>query len=156
TGIGLVPATNLISGIPLSVFWTNLNTGAGTTTGSWLDQLVVSNLTTGQRIYITNVYYDFTSLSNMASGQTRVRKADIALPDGIPGVGHVLFTVVANINNAIAEYNVSGTAENNNVAVTNAVSTLAPYPDLAVTGISVPSAIAAGSVAQISWVVTNQ
>jgi hypothetical protein len=40
------------------VFWTNVNTGFGPSVGSWLDQLVVSNLTTGLRIFSTNVYYD--------------------------------------------------------------------------------------------------
>jgi hypothetical protein len=156
TGIGLLPQTNLLSGMLVTVFWTNVNTGPGPTIGSWLDQLVVSNLTTGLRIFSTNVYYDSSALGSIAGGDYRVRQAAVRLPEGLPSVGQLLFVATADINNAIQEYNGSGSAETNNTATTTAISTLAAYPDLLVTGITIPPPAMPGASVQVSWTVTNR
>ena len=156
TSIGLLPQTNLLSGMLVTVFWTNVNTGLGPTIGSWLDQLVVSNLTTGLRIFSTNVYYDSSALGSIGGGDYRVRQVAVRLPDGLPGVGQLLFVVTADINNAVSEYNGSGSAETNNTATAMVTSTLALYPDLFVTGITIPPAAMPGASVQVSWTVTNQ
>lgn len=156
TGVTVLPQTNLMSGTEVTVVWTNANTGLGTTTAPWLDQFVVSNLTTSERIFAANVFYDATAQGNLAAGNSRARQFILRLPDGTAGVGQLIFFVTVDFNNTISEFDSSGTAENNNTATTARTSTLAPYPDLVVTDIQVPPTGLPGKPIQIAWTITNQ
>jgi hypothetical protein len=133
TNLAVTPAGDIHSGENITVQWQDLNNGPGASSGSWYDYLVVSNLATGQRIVDTPVYYNASSLGNLAVGELRNRQYSFRLPDGPNGVGTLVFIVTVDSYNNIVEQNAGGTAENNNVATTNRAATLATYPDLQVT-----------------------
>ncbi len=143
---------SLISGNGVMISWTDTNAGAGATFTYWYDQVVVSNLTTGQLLLSTTLFYDPGANGNIAAGSSHNRQLPFTLPDGAAGAGTLEIIVTANAYNTQFESNNSGTAQSNNVASLTRSSALASYPDLQVTGLLVTNArIQSGSVLGIVW-----
>ncbi len=151
--ITLTPSS-LASGGQVTVNWRDINTGTGATAGSWRDQLVIVNTTTGQTLFSTVVSYDPATAGQGAIPPAgfRNRSAILTLPDGPPGAGNLTATVTADVYGEMYEYNPGGTAESNNALATNATATLSLYPDLTVTGLAVTTAnpLSGGNVT-ITW-----
>ncbi len=118
------------SGNPVTLTWTDADTGVLATTGGWSDQVTVVNTTTGAALYSANVPYTGASIQPGSASATL--STSFTLPDGAPGVGTIEATVTVNANHAEAEYNTAGTAGGNNSSSINFASTLADYADLIV------------------------
>ena len=151
------PASGIQSGNEVAVRWEVHNTGDAATPKGFYDSLVVLNTSTGLTLHDTGSYYDPDAYGNapIAPGAFIERELTYTLPDGPAGVGDIQVTVTADAGLAIPEYLAGAAAENDNDAVFAFGSTLAPYPDLAVTDITAPATILSGQEAQISWTVTN-
>ncbi|HMJ91433.1 MAG TPA: CARDB domain-containing protein, partial [Candidatus Acidoferrum sp.] len=153
--LGVIPVS-LMSGLQLTVRWDVTNSGSNATTGSWYDRLTISNTTTHFMLLDTPVYYDANSGGAIPVGQSRLRQQIFRLPDGTNGAGNLVFTVVADTFNQVAEYNASNTGESNNAAVLSRAAALAAYPDLAVNRFQVtPPTFESGGQLTATWVITN-
>src|SRR5204863_4839937 len=96
SGLTLAPS-NPKSGTALTINWNDVNNGAAATPGSWYDRVIIQNTTTGQTYVNTIVYYDSSTLGNLAaSGGSRARTYNFTLPDGDPGVGNIQATITAD------------------------------------------------------------
>ena len=61
-------ASGLQSGMALVVQWTDTNTGTQPASGSFSDQIVITNTTTGDVLATGDVLYNAASLGNLAAG----------------------------------------------------------------------------------------
>ena len=148
TGLAVTPSSPQ-SGQQVTVNWNDANTGNGTASGTWYDQIQVVNTTTGQTLVSTNQTYGSNSIS---AGGSTARSYSFSLPNGTAGVGQLQVTVTTDAGDSIFEYNSSGTAYTNNTASLAVASTLAPYPDLQVTGLAVtPGSPQSGQQVTINW-----
>jgi hypothetical protein len=163
TGLTATPATGLQSGDSLVLSWNDNNTGNGPTTGPFYDHLTVVNTTTGAVLPGADLYYDPTAAGNgaIAANDSRARQLVYTLPQGDAGTGDLQLTVTTDYYNQAFEYNAAGpggasTAEGNNSASLTTTVTLAPYPDLAVSGVTAPSQVIGDPArVMVSWTVTN-
>src|SRR5262249_33536738 len=107
----------------------------------------------------SSLLYDEAASGNgsIFPGESRTRRSSFMLPDGPRGVGTIQAIVVVDVKDNIAESNGSGTGESNNSLTTTAASTIAPYPDLQVTGLGIdPSTgLQSGSALVVHWSDTN-
>jgi hypothetical protein len=163
TSLAVTPASGVQSGDTVQLTWYDSNTGTGPTTGAFYDRVVVVNNATRQTVSTTDVYYDPAASGNgaIAAGDLRPRQLPVTLPQGTPGAGQLQFTVTTNYFHQIFEYNTAGpggtsNADSNNSASVNTTVALAPYADLATTGVTAP-ALTVGDPAQVTigWTVTN-
>ena len=115
------------SGNLVTIGWNDTNTGNLATTGSWIDSITVLNTTTGVTLVNpTNVPYNG---ANIQPGGQAAQSYSFTLPSGSAGVGSIKVLVTVNSNNALAEFNVAGTAQTNNTApALTFAAALAPYP----------------------------
>ncbi len=144
------------SGSTIMLAWVELNNGLGSAAGAWHDRVAVSNISLGQLLLLTNILFDATIRGSILSGTFKSNFCQLRLPDGLSGAGTLQFSVTADINNAVAEFNDLGTAENNNSASITRSSTLGPYPDLIVTQVSSPATGLPGQLTPLTWIITNQ
>jgi hypothetical protein len=154
TALSFSPSSGLQSGDPLTIDWTDANTGNAPVSSSFYDRVTVTNTTTGQTIASGDVYHDASSAGSgpIAAGSSAPGAFAFTLPNGAPGVGNLSVTVTTDKYNQVFEYNASGTAETNNSATVTATSAAAPYPDLQVEGLAViPMAPVSGGTFQVSW-----
>jgi len=160
----LSPSSGLQTGNPLAIQWTDSNTGNGPVTGSFVDHVVIQNVTTGKTLGTQDVAYDPAAGGNgpIGAGQSRTRQLSFTLPQGTAGAGQIQVTLTTDNYNQVFEWNQAGTggtstAESNNTATQTVTAALAPYADLAASAVSAPS-LTVGDPAQVtvSWTVTNQ
>ena len=118
---------------------------------------MVTNLTTSAILYNNQLGYDESSSGAIAVNHGVARSVTFALPNGSAGVGTLGIGVLADAyGDSVYEYNAAGTAQSNNTNLLTINSTLAAYPDLAVTNISAPASVAAGSSFMATWVDVNR
>ncbi len=156
SGLTVVTATPQ-SGQPVTVDWNDANTGNGSVSGSFSDYVTVLNTTTGQTVASAVIPYDEGSSGPIAAGGSAAQQDTFNLPDGLPGIGQLVVTVTTDYYNQIFEYNASGTAETNNTSSVTTTSSLAPYADLQVTGLSTtPTSPQSGGLVTVTWMDENQ
>ncbi len=154
TGLALTNS-QLRSGNVAGLVWNDANTGTGSASSQFYDQILVVNQTTAQTL-VNTVLVDNAAIAPIAAGQSVPRQFSFALPDGPPGAGTLRIVITADIYDNVFEYNTSGTAKSNNTNSIVAASTLAPYPDLLATNVVVPASANAGQGISVSWTETNQ
>ena len=152
TGLSTSPSSGLQSGTSLVVQWNDTNTGTLPASGSFTDLVTVTNTTTGQVLATADVPYDATTLGNLAAGASAPQQDAFRLPDGDPGVGQIQFTVTTDISNQVS----TPQGDPNKTATLTETSTLAPYPDLAVSSVSDPVDAWSGRGIVVSWTVANE
>ncbi|HWE97612.1 MAG TPA: CARDB domain-containing protein [Tepidisphaeraceae bacterium] len=151
TGLTLTPS-NPQSGQQITLNWNDLNAGNGATPGSWTDHIVVVNTTTAQTIATLDVPYDAATSGSIPAGGTASRSTSFRLPDGTPGTGNLQVSVTVDYFNTIPEFYPGNVGESNNTTAITTASTLAVYPDLVVTGLTVaPGSPQSGQNITISW-----
>ncbi|MGA2660493.1 MAG: CARDB domain-containing protein, partial [Verrucomicrobiota bacterium] len=153
TGLALTNS-QLQSGNVVGIVWNDANSGNGSVSNSFYDQIVVVNQATGQTL-VGAVLLDNAAGTPIAPGQSVGRQFSFALPDGAPGAGTLQIMITADIFDNVFEYNARGTAKGNNTNSIAVASALAAYPDLTVTNISWPASAAAGQAIEVSWTDTN-
>lgn len=156
SGLSVLPITNRYSGVVVTALWTNRNFGTATAAGPWHDRLVVSNSTLGQVVLATNVPFNVPLGGGIPPGSSALNQCNFRLPDGEPGVGLLVFTVTADINNTVIEYNSAGTAELNNSFSMSRNSEWPPYPDLEILNINAPTVGMPGQIIPVTWAITNK
>jgi hypothetical protein len=135
----MVTNLSLQSGGMIGLSWQDTNSGTAAVAASFQDRVTVVNLDTTQTLVNAGIAYDVNAAGTIGSGLSAGRQFSFTLPNGSSGAGNLQITVTADGNNNIFEYNAGGTAEANNASSVAAISTLAAYPDLAVTNIVVPA-----------------
>jgi hypothetical protein len=146
----------LNSGTNVTFQWQDTNSGSGIALASWYDHVTIVNTNTGVTLLDTEVFYDTSSLGPLTNGTARNRLIATTLPNGANGAGTLLFTVTVDQFNNVFEYNPGGTAELNNASTITAISGIAPYPDLQVTGLDVqPASLASGGNLTVQWQDSN-
>ena len=156
TGLSTAPSS-LQTGGAVTVSWSDANTGTAPATGSFSDYVTAVNTTTGQTLASSIVPFNEPALGPIAQGGSAPRQYTFNLPDGSPGVGQIAFTVTTDYENNIFEYNSAGTALVNNTSSITETSTIAPYPDLLVSAISLSpsSGLVSGGALTINWTDAN-
>ncbi|MEO7622362.1 MAG: CARDB domain-containing protein, partial [Gallionella sp.] len=158
--------TTAQAGSDLTIQWDDTNTGLAPTPAGWFDHVVVTNVTTGEQLVNTAVYYDPASAGNapIGNGQAQARAYTFRLPEGLRGTGQLQITVTADQNTAgtgslfesdRSNDTLPNNAESNNAASTSIVSQAKPYADLNITDLTIPATANAGGLANISWTVSN-
>ncbi len=156
--LSLAPSTGLQSGSNVVLSWDDLNAGDAATDGSWTDSVTVTNQTTGATIFTGTIPYDGSASGNgsLGEGDSFAQKDAFQIPQGNAGVGPLQFTVVVDSAQSIADYASTGGVDPKGTAVLDETSTLAPYPDLAVSNVSAPSlTVGDPATVTIGWTVTN-
>jgi hypothetical protein len=163
TGLALTPTAGLQSGDSVVLNWDVANIGTAAAGKAFYSHVSVFNEQTGQELTAFDLAYEPTLAGHgaIAAGDARSQQFAYALPAGDAGAGDLRFTVTADYYNHISEYNTAGpasasTAETNNSTNLTVTAALAPYADLAVSGVTAP-ALTIGDPAQvtISWNVVN-
>ena len=114
------------------------------------------NSTTSSLLLDTVVAYQVAVDGAIASGATKGQSHTIKIPDGSGSVGDLDVSITVDSSDLIFELNQLGTAETNNVNNTAVTTTLAPYPDLAVSNVVAPTqTIADPANVTVSWQVDN-
>ena len=145
------PASGLQSGMSLVVQWTDTNTGTQPASGSFSDQIVITNTTTGDVLATGDVLYNAASLGNLAAGASVTQQYDFSLPNGGAGVGQIQFTVTADY-----DQNVSTPAgEPNDTDTLTETSTLGPYAELVPSSITGVTSADPGEQTSVGWTLTN-
>ncbi len=131
---------------------TNAADAGGAATGTWTTQVRVVNQANGRVVVDQPV---ILSGNNLSVGGSVDRMLAFTLPDGNPGVGNYLVTITVDASGSIAEGNPSDTGESNNVATTNFSVSLSPYPELAVSSLTIPAQVKLLEPFNASWTVVN-
>ena len=148
------------SGGNVTVNWNDTLTGNIATPAGFYDNVTVLNVTTGQTLVNSNIFYDPSATGNgvIQPGQQRARQYAFTLPNGAAGAGQLQITVTTNATNSISEANSSGTARTNNSGSVAVNSTLAPAPDLQVANLALQPAAGLQSgtnLVTVSWSDSN-
>ena len=151
TGLVTAPATGLQSGMSLLVQWTDTNTGTLPASGSFTDQVVITNTTTGDVLATGYIPYNATTAGNLAAGASTAQQYAFSLPEGNPGVGQIQFTVTADYHENVS----TPAGESNNTATLTETSTLAAYPDLVPSNITAISTADPNEQTSVGWTLTN-
>ena len=157
TGLSVTPS-GLQAGQVMTVRWDDTNDGDGRTPSSWSDRVVVRNLTTGQTLLNTTLFYDRNASGNgdILPGESRPREYQFRLPNGDSAVGQLQVEVTADTHNGIFEFNGSGTAESNNTATATVDSAATPYPDVVAEAPSfTPASPQSGQSVTVGWAERN-
>lgn len=132
----------------IAVSWTVGNIGKGILTNTgWADHIYLSADTVLDPVTDTRL----ASVSNnvlLNAGSQYARQQTVSLPKGIEGTWYV-FVLTDGINNIYEK------DENNNRMRVPINITIAPWPDLQVTSVLVPSSDTAGTNINISYTVKN-
>ena len=145
------PASGLQSGMALVVGWTDTNTGTQPASGSFNDQIVVTNTTTGDVLATGDVLYNAASLGNLAAGASAAQQYTFSLPNGEPGVGQIQFTVTADYDQNVS----TPVGEPNDTDTLTEASTLGPYAELVPSSITGISSANPGEQTSVGWTLTN-
>src|SRR5581483_2869627 len=119
-----VSPSSLHSGDTMTIDWIDTNSGSGAVAGSFSDQVVVTNLSTGAILFNSSIPYDVSASGSIAGNHAAARQAAFTLPNGFAGVGTLGIGILADANNNVFEYNGGGTGESNNTNSLIVVSTL--------------------------------
>ena len=154
--LAVISPVNVQSGSPVTLGWEDQNIGGAAVTTSFSDYVLV------QRANADNSPTDIASgyvsgNSSLAAGASSPQLFTFTLPAGATGVGIFQVTVTTDSGQTVQEFDSTGNpAFGNNSAVANFTSTLAPYPDLQVTGLAVtPGSPQSGQQLTINWNDTN-
>jgi YD repeat-containing protein len=151
SGLVTMPASGLQSGMSVVVQWTDSNTGTLPASGSFTDQVVVTNTTTDKILATSYVQYNAPSQGNLAAGASTTQQYTFSLPDGDPGVGQIQITVTADYYQNVS----TPAGEPNDTATLTRTSTLAPYPDLVPSNVTGTSTAYPGEQTSVDWTLTN-
>ncbi|MEL6104395.1 MAG: CARDB domain-containing protein, partial [Planctomycetota bacterium] len=135
------------SGQAITISWDFLNSGSGTAFG-WQQRVVISS---DELFSADDRVIDAFTASPLGPGQTRAVNREITLP--LDFEGNLFVLIVSDAANEVGEL---PPGEANNVASSPIELTLAPFADLAVSGITAPQRVIGDpALIEVGWTVTN-
>jgi len=144
------------SGGPLTIQWDLLNAGNGSANSLFRERLVITDATSGQVVFQTQIGYDPAEKGPIRAGESVLREHIHTLPDGPNGAGQFQISVTTDWNDDVFEYIAAIDAEQNNTASHLVESTLAPYPDLIVAQLATDFAsVRTGDDITLTWRIEN-
>ncbi|HLF95978.1 MAG TPA: CARDB domain-containing protein, partial [Methylococcaceae bacterium] len=150
------------AGALVTVEWEDWNSGAVAVPTGFSDRITVINRTRGETLLNTSLAYNPADpgAGLIGPGEYRSRIFTFRLPDGIRGAGDIEIRVVADQNasgyGSLFENNAGNTAESNNAATVQTLSTAVPYADLRVDMFSAPATGVGGEPIAVAWTVANR
>ena len=151
-----VTPASLQTGESFNVSWSVVNAGTAAAAGDFLNRVRLVNRGSGQTLVDVTVPYVVSTSGAIGVGVSRSITHSVRVPDGSGSVGDLDIFITADSANTVFELNGTGDAESNNQAITSAVASLAPYPDLAVSNVVAPvQTIADPANVTVSWKVEN-
>jgi len=151
SGLVTTPSSGLQSGMGVVVQWTDTNTGTQAASGSFTDQVVVTNTSTGAVLATGTVLYNAASLGNLAAGASVTQQYTFSLPNGQAGVGQIQFTVTADYDQDVS----TPAGEPNDTVTLTETSTLGPTAELVTSNVIAPASVDPGEQTPINWTLTN-
>ncbi len=135
--------------LTVTLHWDTLNAGLGSTSGTWQEQILVENTTTGEVVIDTLLEV----AGAIAVGDRQANSLDVSLP----GAGRYRFQVLTDASNGIFEFNNDGhdAAEQNNSTTTELSI---DGPDLVVASSTATDELIIGNPAavEVAWTIQNQ
>lgn len=146
-----------VSGGRVNIAWDTQNSGNAPVSGSFYQRITVTNQVTGATVLDQLTYRNGAASGAIGAGSSATNALEFRLPDGAQGVGTFTVSVTTDYYSQVFERNLAGTAESNNTAQTNLVTTLASYGDLVASNVSVlPANPVSGDLLTINWQTANQ
>ncbi|HKM53713.1 MAG TPA: SdrD B-like domain-containing protein, partial [Isosphaeraceae bacterium] len=136
------------SGGSVTVNWNDQNIGNAAVNTAFTDYVLVQQGNT------TIASGTVNGNASLVGGATSPQSWAFTLPNGATGTGNFQVTVTTDYYETVKEYNSQGNPSySNNSATTTFTSTLAPYPDLQVTGLGIDlsSVMQSGGTVTIDW-----
>jgi len=147
-----VSPSSLQSGAQVQVLWSDQNIGAAAVSAGFSDSVLA------QRVNADNSLTTIASGTvvgnvTLAAGASSPESFSFTLPNGSAGTGTILITVTTDSGQTVKEYDSNGNpAYGNNSASMTVTSSLALYPDLQVTNLTVnPATPVSGGTVTINW-----
>jgi subtilase family serine protease len=138
-----------LSGQQIEIAWTITNQGTADATGSWTDNVYLSNDgTIGSDRYITN--FGFTG--TIAAGESIERRQFITVPIELSGNYRVVISTDAN--NQVLE-GTTNEANNTSIDDNSTQIRLSPFPNLQVSSVTTPPTAFSSQETVVQWTVTN-
>lgn len=138
-----------LSGQPVELAWTIRNQGTVGATGSWDDEIYLSNDSNpGNDIFVGR----FRFTGSIAAGQEIERRQEISIPLDLSGNYRVV--VRTNAFGELAEFFAN---QGNNIAIDDRILQIqqSPVPNLQVTTVTAPPTAFSGQETLVQWTVTN-
>ncbi|HAV61613.1 MAG TPA: hypothetical protein DCY13_04520, partial [Verrucomicrobiales bacterium] len=147
------PLPGWAPGTVINMQWAITNSGPRLTATSWVDRVIVRNVSRSQVLLTTNVTHDHDTLGALPSGGRRERQAQFTVPAGANGQGLFEISVETDALAKVVESQDAHNGEANNLATLLLLSA----PDLTVTGVQVTAAPSAQSGASLTvqWTLSN-
>ncbi len=152
TGLRALPAANWSAGLAVQLSWTTTNTGPVATSTSWVDRVLVRNLSRSVVLLTTNVAHDQASDGPLPPGVARARSAQFQVPSGLDGQGEFEISVETDALAQVVEAQPDGSGETNNIAAIRLRS--APNLELAAVAVS-PAPAQSGAQLLVQWTLRN-
>ena len=148
TASSLTAPPSAESSSSIDVQWTVTNTGSRDATGTWADRIYLSqDETTGSGARLLG---EVDHMGPLAPGASYAGSDQVTVPIDVSGSWKLV--VWTDATNVVHEAN----AENDNQTTAPLAVTLAPYADLAVSGVTAPAQIIADPASvTVGWRVTN-
>ncbi|MCH2167040.1 MAG: LEPR-XLL domain-containing protein, partial [Oceanicola sp.] len=142
-----------LTGEPLEITWRSVNIGTQSALGALSERVDLLN-SAGTVIASKTLSLDL-SAAPLAAGTGRARSATLDLPLGAEGA--LTIRVTTDASSALAEANLAGTAEDDNMASLETVAAVPSFPNLVIDALTGPDFTAwrAGEDVTVSWTVRN-
>jgi len=95
----------------VTVYWFDYNAGGYPLSGSWTDEVLVTNVATGQVLGS----YLLSNSATLVSGNQVFNSVTFTLPNDASALGNLRVQIIADVNNEIPELSLYGGGEFNNV-----------------------------------------
>ncbi|HSH17333.1 MAG TPA: CARDB domain-containing protein, partial [Verrucomicrobiae bacterium] len=151
--LAAVPPNGWAAGGTVQFNWGITNSGPASASTSWVDRVIVRNVSRSVVLLSTNVAHDFVSEGALAPAGRRNRTAQFIVPNGANGQGVFEISVESDALAHVVESQSNGSGEDNNLSLI----TVRSAPDLQVTGVTVtpsPSAQSGASLL-VAWTLAN-
>ncbi|MEM9586008.1 MAG: CARDB domain-containing protein, partial [Planctomycetota bacterium] len=145
-----------IAGSDVTVRWQTVNNGDTAVADGFNETVRVVNLSTGQTLLETPIALIPDVGDPIESGEAVDREFTFTLPDGPAGAGNLTVVITTDSDDQVIESFSGNVPETNNTATVSLNSTLPPYPDLIVDGVSLSeTSLQSGEPLMVNWTILN-
>lgn len=149
-----VVESSLQSGDTMTIRWNRANLGALDVDDAFADEVIVTNLTTGQRVFTERITHRLQD-GPVVAGSSQTFEIGFQLPEYEDGAGDYEVLVRTDVFDDVGEFDTALDAEADNAASVTQTVTLRPDPDLVVGGATVNSNPLPAGFLTVSWTLRN-